>query len=71
MACGIDHTNPNELPAFLCRQCNPQKADALVRLQRRALQIENRLAYGIGLTPLCRAELQKELQAVQLEELLL
>ena len=69
MACVIDHNNPDELPTFLCRQCNPQKADAIAALQRRAHQIETRLRDKLA--PYLRAELQKELQQVQLEELLL
>jgi hypothetical protein len=65
MACGIDHNDPDALPAFLCRHCNPARADAYIRLQRRAKQLEEEIRRHPTV------ELQKELQAVQLEELLL
>lgn len=38
MECKIDHTDPDGLPAFLCRVCNPGPATAARSVERVAIE---------------------------------
>lgn len=67
--CSIDHTNPDNLPAFLCRLCNPSAYDMRRKLNLAIGQIERQLRGNLPAPE--RERLGKELQALQLEELVL
>lgn len=69
MACPIDHSASDALPAFLCRGCNPDTADNRHRILREIAFIEQRLQ-SITLPRAERESLGKALQSLQLEELL-